>query len=116
MRPPAAGRRRRRAATAAAKWQAPRAHRLRRAASSISTSRALAESRPVVARGAAGVAGDKGVAYAAQDVSYEAPIAFPPHERAVEIEIDLGLGGEEATVIGADLTHEYVATNADYRS
>ena len=77
---------------------------------------ARAESRPVVARGAAGVDGAKGVSYAAQDVSYEAPIAFPPHERAVEIEIDLGLGGAEATVIGADLTHEYVATNADYRS
>jgi len=38
------------------------------------------------------------------------------HERCVEVEIDLGAGAAEATVIGADLTHEYVSENADYRS
>lgn len=75
-------------------------------------------SAPTVAAGAAGApaATTGAVAYAAQDVSFEAPIAFPPHERAVEIDIDLGLGDAEATILGADLTHEYVATNADYRS
>ena len=41
---------------------------------------------------------------------------FPPHERFVEVEIDLGAGGEASTVIGSDLTREYVDINADYRS
>lgn len=43
-------------------------------------------------------------------------IDFPPHERCVEIEVDLGAGSAAATVIGADLTHEYISENADYRS
>jgi glutamate N-acetyltransferase/amino-acid N-acetyltransferase len=47
---------------------------------------------------------------------YTPPIDYPPHERAVEIAIDLGLGKGTATVLGADLTHEYVSENADYRS
>jgi glutamate N-acetyltransferase/amino-acid N-acetyltransferase len=45
------------------------------------------------------------------------PVDFPAHERCVEIEVDLGRpGGAAATVLGADLTHEYVSENADYRS
>ncbi|MDR2430206.1 MAG: bifunctional ornithine acetyltransferase/N-acetylglutamate synthase [Puniceicoccales bacterium] len=44
------------------------------------------------------------------------PIKFPPHERCVEIEIALDSGHASATVLGADLTHEYVSENADYRS
>jgi glutamate N-acetyltransferase/amino-acid N-acetyltransferase len=45
------------------------------------------------------------------------PIDFPPHERCVEINIDLRRpGGATAVVLGADLTHEYVSENADYRS
>ncbi|MSU66700.1 MAG: bifunctional ornithine acetyltransferase/N-acetylglutamate synthase [Opitutus sp.] len=47
---------------------------------------------------------------------FTAPIDFPPHERCVEIEIDVGNGTASATVIGGDLTHEYVSENADYRS
>ncbi len=43
-------------------------------------------------------------------------VDFPPHERCVEIEIDLGSGEHSATVLGGDLTHEYVSENADYRS
>jgi glutamate N-acetyltransferase/amino-acid N-acetyltransferase len=43
-------------------------------------------------------------------------IDFPPHERCVELEIDLASGTAGATVLGADLTHEYVSENADYRS
>jgi glutamate N-acetyltransferase/amino-acid N-acetyltransferase len=43
-------------------------------------------------------------------------IDYPPHERAVEVEIDLQLGSAEGVVLGADLTHEYVSENADYRS
>jgi len=51
-----------------------------------------------------------------KDGVFSPPIDFPPHERCVEIEIDLGGGSASATVIGADLTHEYVSENADYRS
>ena len=44
------------------------------------------------------------------------PTRFPAHERCVEVEIDLGAGPGAATVLGGDLTHEYVSENADYRS
>jgi glutamate N-acetyltransferase/amino-acid N-acetyltransferase len=44
------------------------------------------------------------------------PVDFPPHERCVEIELDLGSGSATATILGGDLTHEYVSENADYRS
>ena len=43
-------------------------------------------------------------------------LPYPPHERCVEIEVDLGAGSAECTVHGSDLTHEYVSINADYRS
>lgn len=48
--------------------------------------------------------------------NYSPPIDFPAHERQVEIEVDFGQGPGHATVIGGDLTHEYVTENADYRS
>ncbi|MDR1011483.1 MAG: bifunctional ornithine acetyltransferase/N-acetylglutamate synthase [Opitutaceae bacterium] len=56
---------------------------------------------------------------APKDGVFTPPIHFPPHERSVEIEIDLA--GEQGatgacTVFGGDLTHEYVSENADYRS
>ncbi|MDD3179328.1 MAG: bifunctional ornithine acetyltransferase/N-acetylglutamate synthase [Opitutaceae bacterium] len=51
-----------------------------------------------------------------KDGVFAPPIDFPRHERCVEIAIDLGTGSCSATVIGADLTHEYVSENADYRS
>ena len=44
------------------------------------------------------------------------PVDFPAHERCVEIGIDVGRGDAGAVVLGADLTHEYVSENADYRS
>ena len=34
----------------------------------------------------------------------------------MQIEIDLGVGSKTSQVLGIDLTHEYVAINADYRS
>lgn len=49
-------------------------------------------------------------------LSFRPPIDYPPHERSVEIEIDLGLGAASTEVIGADRSHEYVTENADYRS
>ncbi len=51
-----------------------------------------------------------------KDGIFSPPIDYPPHERSVELEIDLGNGAASATVIGGDLTHEYVSENADYRS
>ncbi|MGH8020258.1 MAG: bifunctional ornithine acetyltransferase/N-acetylglutamate synthase, partial [Opitutaceae bacterium] len=50
------------------------------------------------------------------DGVFTPPIDFPPHERCVEIELSLGAGSAAATVLGGDLTHEYVSENADYRS
>lgn len=47
---------------------------------------------------------------------FRPPIDWPPHENMVEIEVDLGCGGEEFTVWGCDRTHEYISENADYRS
>jgi glutamate N-acetyltransferase/amino-acid N-acetyltransferase len=52
----------------------------------------------------------------ADGVTFRPPVDFPPHERRVEIEIDLGLGPSSCAVLGADLSHEYVTENADYRS
>jgi glutamate N-acetyltransferase/amino-acid N-acetyltransferase len=49
-------------------------------------------------------------------LTFRPPIAFPPHERCVELDVDLGLGFEHATVIGSDRSHEYISENADYRS
>jgi len=51
-----------------------------------------------------------------KDGVYSPPIHYPPHERCVEVDIDLGCGEARSTVLGADLTHEYVSENADYRS
>ncbi len=51
-----------------------------------------------------------------KDCLFAPPIQYPPHERTVDIDIDLGLGTAAATVYGGDLTHEYVSENADYRS
>lgn len=41
---------------------------------------------------------------------------FPPHERTVDIDIDINCGNGEAEVFGSDLSYEYVRENADYRS
>jgi glutamate N-acetyltransferase/amino-acid N-acetyltransferase len=49
-------------------------------------------------------------------VTFRPPIDFPPHERSVEIEVDLGAGSARTVVLGADRSHEYISENADYRS
>jgi glutamate N-acetyltransferase / amino-acid N-acetyltransferase len=49
-------------------------------------------------------------------LSFRPPVDYPPHERSVEIEVDLAMGSAAAEVIGADRSHEYVTENADYRS
>jgi glutamate N-acetyltransferase/amino-acid N-acetyltransferase len=52
-----------------------------------------------------------------KDGVFTPPVDFPAHERCVEVGIDVGVrGGASAVVLGADLTHEYVSENADYRS
>lgn len=53
---------------------------------------------------------------AADGITFRPPVDYPPHERCVEIEAVVGDGPGEAEVLGADLTHEYVTENADYRS
>ncbi len=49
-------------------------------------------------------------------LTFRPPIRFPPHERCVEIAVDLGMGDASTEVLGADRTHEYISENADYRS
>jgi glutamate N-acetyltransferase/amino-acid N-acetyltransferase len=53
---------------------------------------------------------------AADGITFKPPVDFPRHERCVEISAEVGAGPGEAEVLGADLTHEYVTENADYRS
>ena len=47
---------------------------------------------------------------------YRPPVDYPPHDRFVAICVDLRCGSANFTALGADLTHEYVSENADYRS
>ena len=46
----------------------------------------------------------------------EAPVAAHLAGRAIEIAADVGVGAGSATVYTCDLTHGYIAINADYRS
>ena len=52
----------------------------------------------------------------ADGLTFTPPIDHPPHERCVEIGVDLGAGAAQATVLGSDRSHEYISENADYRS
>ena len=47
---------------------------------------------------------------------HEAPVALHLRGQEVQIAVDLGMGGGRATVWTCDLTHGYIAINADYRS
>ncbi|MBK9520005.1 MAG: bifunctional ornithine acetyltransferase/N-acetylglutamate synthase [Anaeromyxobacter sp.] len=49
-------------------------------------------------------------------ITFKPPVDYPRHERCVAIEAVVGRGPGQAEVLGADLTHEYVTENADYRS
>ena len=46
----------------------------------------------------------------------EAPVAAHLNGREIRIDVELGLGDGRATVWTCDLTHGYIAINADYRS
>jgi glutamate N-acetyltransferase / amino-acid N-acetyltransferase len=53
------------------------------------------------------------------DAQYNEHSDYPPHQKFVELGVDFGSTGTDgvsATVYGSDLTAEYVAVNADYRS
>jgi glutamate N-acetyltransferase/amino-acid N-acetyltransferase len=52
----------------------------------------------------------------ADGLTFTPPVAHPPHERCVEVTVDLGCGDAACTVIGTDRSHEYISENADYRS
>jgi glutamate N-acetyltransferase/amino-acid N-acetyltransferase len=41
---------------------------------------------------------------------------YPPHDKLVELTVDVKSGQESAWVIGADLSYDYVKENASYRS
>jgi len=55
-------------------------------------------------------------AYLKEAAMNPAEKSFPPHNRMVDIVVELGSGSEGATVLGSDLSCEYVRENADYRS
>ncbi|MDX2019312.1 MAG: bifunctional glutamate N-acetyltransferase/amino-acid acetyltransferase ArgJ [Deltaproteobacteria bacterium] len=47
---------------------------------------------------------------------FYAPVKYPPHDRCVEIEVSWPGHATDVVIVGADLSHEYVTENADYRS
>ncbi len=51
-----------------------------------------------------------------EDGLWKPPYDYPPHERSVLLHVELGAGAATSTVLGADLTHQYISENADYRS
>lgn len=54
-----------------------------------------------------------------QSAEYGDSTNFPPHQQFVEIGVDFGIdstGTVDVSVLGSDLTKEYVVINADYRS
>ncbi|MBB6479471.1 bifunctional ornithine acetyltransferase/N-acetylglutamate synthase [Spirochaeta isovalerica] len=51
-----------------------------------------------------------------KDCSFINSEGFPPHERSVELKITLKRGIGRSSVLGSDLTYEYVRENADYRT
>lgn len=53
-----------------------------------------------------------------ENAQYGDATDYPPHQKCVEIGVDFGDGSGSgiATVLGSDLTNEYISINADYRS
>ena len=49
-------------------------------------------------------------------LEFPIPVTYPPHQRCVNIYVDMGVGSGNAVVRGADLSYEYVKENGDYRS
>jgi glutamate N-acetyltransferase/amino-acid N-acetyltransferase len=66
-----------------------------------------------------GDAVEKAISDHMKDAAYDEHCDYPPHQKCVEIGVDFGsvsAGSASVTVLGSDLTKEYVAINADYRS
>jgi glutamate N-acetyltransferase/amino-acid N-acetyltransferase len=64
-----------------------------------------------------GDAAEKAISDHMKDAAYDEHGDYPPHQKCVEIGIDFGsVGSASVTVLGSDLSKEYVAINADYRS
>jgi glutamate N-acetyltransferase / amino-acid N-acetyltransferase len=65
-----------------------------------------------------GDAVEKAISKHMEDAQYGEVTDFPPHQKFVEIGVDFGPNGgsSSATVLGSDLTKEYIVVNADYRS
>lgn len=65
-----------------------------------------------------GDAVEKALSQHMKDAEYGDSTVFPPHQRFVEIGVDFGSAGGDLslTILGSDLTQEYVVVNADYRS
>ena len=61
---------------------------------------------------------EKALSQHMQNAEYGDSTDFPPHQKFVEIGVDFGdaVGDVSLTVLGSDLTKEYVVINADYRS
>jgi glutamate N-acetyltransferase/amino-acid N-acetyltransferase len=61
---------------------------------------------------------EKALSQHMKDAEYGDATDFPPHQKFVEIGVDFGdVGGDvDITVLGSDLTKEYIVVNADYRS
>jgi glutamate N-acetyltransferase/amino-acid N-acetyltransferase len=51
-----------------------------------------------------------------ENAEYGDSTDYPPHQKFVEIGVDFDAGSSSATVLGSDLSNEYIAVNADYRS
>ncbi|MBN1522911.1 MAG: bifunctional ornithine acetyltransferase/N-acetylglutamate synthase [Spirochaetales bacterium] len=51
-----------------------------------------------------------------KEASYSLQGHYPPHQKTVDIFVDLKAGEYECSVIGADLSYDYVRENAAYRS
>jgi glutamate N-acetyltransferase / amino-acid N-acetyltransferase len=63
-----------------------------------------------------GIAVEQELSNHMKDAEYGDSTDYPPHQRFVEIGVDFGIGEATATVIGSDLSNEYIVVNADYRS
>jgi glutamate N-acetyltransferase/amino-acid N-acetyltransferase len=64
-----------------------------------------------------GDAVEKAISDHMKNAAYDEHCDYPPHQKCVEIGVDFGsVGSATVTVLGSDLTKEYVVINADYRS
>jgi len=51
-----------------------------------------------------------------KDCSFSIEKGYPPHDKNVEITVNMAQGREKVEVIGTDLSYDYIKENAEYRS